>query len=248
MHCPNCEQGLSYISMDNQNILHCSHCGGTFFEENSLNRISFTTAQTLSADRESEDISGKQKRCPKDQTLLVNMSRGESVPESVTLLKCTVCNGIFVFPEDLLRFKAAQTAKLEYLRTWKLPLPSLRAVAVFTTAILVVGGILVSNLRLQNLPISGTRARDIVTKVNVTTSGRFLLVSFRTSVPMRSEIIFESTSKKEIIKKVSSDLTQLHYITTSDIDTHYYSTYRIQLTDSNGNQSVTDSTSLFSSP
>ncbi len=150
MFCPNCLKPMNLVVADNQNILHCPNCGGSFFEENGINRITVETAQKLAEDKTSDEVSGTEKKCPKDQTSLkpifTDYNRFQPIsapfPTDVTLLRCPKCQGIFAYPDDLIKFKQAQIAKIEYFKLWNIPLPSLKSVIILgATALIFVAGL-----------------------------------------------------------------------------------------------------------
>src|SRR4030067_1508449 len=107
MFCPNCLEKMNDDVADGQMILHCQNCGGTFFLDNGINRISLLSAQKLAFDKKINEIFSHDKSCPKDQTMLKPIQSEENIPPNTTLLKCETCNGIFAFPNDLVIFTKA---------------------------------------------------------------------------------------------------------------------------------------------
>lgn len=137
MSCPNCNTPLTIIRCKNNLAIdHCPTCGGTFFHENEINRIDLADAKRLAKMRINTFVSGNAKHCPRDRALLAPMV-AESIPQFVTLLQCDECRSIFAFPDDLLHFKNAQNAKINYFKTWQIPIPTLRSVLVFSFVIAI---------------------------------------------------------------------------------------------------------------
>ncbi len=240
MSCPNCGQVLKEMRFDNQSILHCQNCGGSFFEENGINRITLKTSEALSNDRQTSEISGSQKYCPKDHMLLAPMENEQSIPADVTILTCPACHGIFLYPDDLLQFKNAQMAKVNYFKAWHLPLPSLQAVFVLSV-VAFVGLSFFSLVFFQKQNLTGSQAQDVVKQVYITHSGRYVFISFTTVTPVSSGITFiDKTINAANYQVVSDRPKNVHTLTTTNLNLNDNLYYRIQLTDSQGNKIETD--------
>jgi len=244
MLCPNCNESMHFVSLDNQIVRHCGHCGASFFEENSINRISADSAEKLAADRETSIIIGRQKLCPKDQTPLSQVTAQESIPDTVSLFRCDNCRGVFSYADDLVNFKKAQTVKVDYFRLWNKPLPSLKAVLVFSvlaffTAVTIFTG--VSNQK----NITQSQAKDLIGKITVSSSNRYLFLTFTTSIPVKTEIRFTNkTTGESFSQAISGDLKTIHILTTDKINfkDEYY--YKITLTDGKGKKILTEEKKL----
>lgn len=243
MSCPNCNQEMHIVNLDNQIILHCVNCGGSFFEQNSINRISSESAFKLSQDKTSDEVSGQAKFCPKDKTLLNGMQNDQSIPSEVTLLQCSKCKGVFVYPDDLMKFKKAQEAKISYFKIWNLPLPSIRAIVVLSF-IAFISAAAFSRLVFFQSGSAPTQASNVVKKVYVSSSGRYVFISFKTELPFRSEIVFKKQNGTEVKKQISAKKTTLHYITITDISLSESTTYHIILADDLGKTIQTEEQKL----
>ena len=136
MQCPNCNSQFKTVNVEGLDVEHCPSCGGTFFDDNDINRISLATAQKFSTDETAESISGEEKICPRDGELMTRLNK-ESIPQHITLLGCPKCKGIFAYPHDLLEFKQAQKAKVDFFKFWRVPLPSVQSVVVSAVFILI---------------------------------------------------------------------------------------------------------------
>ena len=244
MSCPNCQQAMNTLSSDGQTVLHCSNCGGSFFEENGINRISLASAEKLAKDKKNDEIQGHEKLCPKDKTPLSSIQQSEAIPQNITLLQCLTCHGIFAFPDDLVNFKSAQMVKIAYNKIWNVPISALKSVLVlsFVAAISIS---LFANLFLRGQP-TRINAEDVITKRYISVSGRFLFVSFSTKSPYKSSIVIQDTVTDSIYKKVVSDnLATYHSLTTTDLEPKSSMYYRIILTDESGNTIETERKKLF---
>jgi Zn-finger nucleic acid-binding protein len=217
MNCPNCRCGLELIKFGQINVYHCQNCGGSFFEENIINRISLSDANKIAADRKVDYVSGLTKLCPKDNSSLKTIQE-ESIPQFVTLLKCEKCQGIFTFPDDLINLKRAQKNKLNFFKTWHLPLPSLRSVLVSSFIILTIVssfyGISIINVR-QSLQ---TQANEVVKSIKISSVNNDTVVYFITKNPFTSEAIFKDIQTGSTIKKIiSAKPTTAHFLSVKDI-------------------------------
>lgn len=241
MKCPNCKENLNEDVVDNQNILHCPNCGGTFFQENGINRITLESAQNLATDLKTNIISDIDKTCPKDQTIILPFRSDESIPQDVTLLHCTTCKGIFAFPNDLLIFKKAQNAKIDYFKLWNIPLPSIKSVAVLSVILFVSILSLAAYTYFQKQNIYFIQAQDQIKNIYITSSNRYLLISFKTIVPLKSRVIFTDKTSNQITEKViSPNPVTMHLLSTGDINLEDEVYYQIVLTDKNGAESRTE--------
>lgn len=239
MYCPNCAQEMESRVVDYQLVLHCPNCGGSFFEENGINRISLDSARTLANERKGDFILGNHKLCPKDDTPLTITANIEALPPNVTIYKCSMCSSTFAYPEDLVRFKEGQSAKITFFKLWGTPLPSLQSVMIMGFMVLVGVSLFAGYLGLKDRQTTSTQAQDVLTFVSTTkdSTGRLLFVVFKTSVPYRSRINFIDTTNNTVDTKVVSDtFTTLHQLTTSSINLEHPIEYEIILIDKNGNE------------
>lgn len=243
MLCPNCDEPMNVVNVDNQILLHCSNCGGSFFDQNGINRISSESIFKLSQDKTSDEVSGQQKLCPKDKILLNSMQNDQSIPPEITLLQCSKCKGVFIYPDDLVKFKKAQEAKISYFKIWNIPLPSLQAIVVLSF-IAFISAAAFSRLVFFQSGSAPTQASNVIKKVYVSSSGRYVFISFKTELPFRSEIVFKRQNGTEVKKQISAKKTTLHYITVTDISLSESATYHIILTDNSGKTIQTEEQKL----
>jgi hypothetical protein len=230
--------------VDNQKVLHCAHCGGSFFEENGVNRLTLSGAETLSTQRENDEISGDQKVCPKDGKALQAMD-SEAVPPGVTLLKCASCQGVFAYADDLVKFKQAQKTKIDFFKLWSIPVPSMKSVIVMSVAGLISFSLFSTFFRVQDY-IVPTQAENVAKNLTVSMSERYLFVSFRTDTPYRSKIEFTHRKTGQKTEKVVvSEPATLHYLTTSDVTPTNDTYYTIVLTDREGKEIRTKEAKLI---
>lgn len=245
MSCPNCQEKLTFVQEDGQSIFHCANCGASFFEENGINRISTATAAKLSQDKKAEIIMGEQKFCPKDNYPMANIQDNKAIPKTVTLLRCSHCNGIFVYPEDLLMFKNVQESKIKYFKLWGQPIPPLNTVLVLSAVVVFAISLMLTSGVSKNSTTTQTKAHDVVSTVLFTSSGRYTFISFKTNTEMKSQIVIsDKQTDVQTTKIVSDSYKTLHYVTTSDINKEESLTYHLVLTAPDGKEILTEEQSV----
>jgi hypothetical protein len=221
--------------LDGQEVLHCINCGASMFQENGINRITYKTAQKLADEKKQMAEYGTKKLCPRDRCELQPIRNDEAVPGTVTLLRCSNCRSIYAAPNELVLFKKAQEAKVEYFKIWQKPLPSIRSVVVLSFVALVAVSALAGFTVYTNRNTSQTQAEDVIEKINTSKSGRYVFMSFRTTEPRKSKIlIYDRTLNTVTAKPISDKFVSLHYTTFSDLNTNDKLEYEIIVTDSKG--------------
>ncbi len=239
MLCPTCQQPLQTQTLDNQRLWHCINCGSTFFDENSINRISAKTAETLAANKKIPINPPAQLICPRDNIFLLPLDE-ESIPKHVKLFQCPQCKGLLASPEDLIAFKKAQEAKVNYFKLWQIPLPTLQSVIVISFVGIIFVGFLLSNTLLQGNSLKNTQATDVVHNIAITTTGQYFFITFKTEIPLKSQIIFtDQSSGIKQTKDVSKTFTTLHQLVTGDINRSDSYIYQIVLIDKSANVVLT---------
>ncbi len=234
MNCPNCQELMKEENLDNQLILHCPNCGGSFFEENGINRLSLKNAKNLSEDKKTDDISASDKFCPKDFSLLSALVNDEAIPQDVTLLRCPTCLGVFSYPEDLVNFKRAQGIKIEYLKTWHHPFSPLKTVLVLSFVLIISASLILTINTLQKTSSYQSQASDLLKKVEISINGHYLFISFQTTSPLRSQVIFvDKTKYISLEKTISQSPTTVHSGIITNLDPGDEIYYQIILYDKN---------------
>ena len=214
---------MNVRNVDNEIVLHCSTCGSSFFDKNGIDKITPVAARTLTDEAQGQYVLGNQKICPKDKSVLLEKVDA-TLPKNTILLQCPSCEGIFAYPDDLLKYKGLKPAQPLASGAFKLlPAPKslfmLATFAVLTVAVLLNTGSFSSN----------TRAEKVIGKVYLVTSGSLLSVSFKTQVSETSTIIFYGVDRKETGRYViSSTPTNTHVGTIRGFDKNRDAFYVIQ--------------------
>ncbi len=227
---------MSHYVLDKQSVLHCRICGGSFFEDNGINRISLKAAERLGRFTFNDSARANAlKKCPKDGTVMAPIANTASVPQSVTLFHCAQCMGVFAMPADLIAFKKAQEVKLEYFKLWNIPLPNLKPVFIIGGTIIVLASVILGVSTFQQSTSYKAKAAEVLNTIDLQIRSNYIFVSFRTEQPFKSDIIFRNDTTGQILERpISSEAKTLHLATYSQLeiltpgDVVYY---KIRLTD-----------------
>ncbi len=140
MHCPNCRHILTVVQLDEIQVEHCNNCGGSLFEANEINRITLKDAQRLQLMKSTDVLDAGPKVSPRDNSPLVRIDT-PSIPQHITLLQSASSGEVFAYADDLVAFKQAQDAKINYFRTWNIPVPNIAQIMVFSFALFASVGL-----------------------------------------------------------------------------------------------------------
>lgn len=247
MNCANCNEQMKLVNRDNHSILHCNNCGASFFEDNVVNRIALETAQHLAENKltETPPHIAALKKCPKDSSVMQPVLNSEALPRSVTLFHCKQCNGLFAGPTELVKFKEAQQAKVNYFKVWEMPLPRLQSVLIIFMIAILSGSVYLSVSSINRSAVYRTEASELIQKVNLFKSGRYILITFRTTTSFKSEILIRNqTTDEEVVKPVMKQPSTQHFATLSDLDVKDDIYFKIRLTDKDGRSIETEERKL----
>lgn len=235
---------MKKVEFDHQFILHCAHCGSSFFEQNGINRISLKSARELAWDKKRSFVKGTPLACPLDSSIMIAI-QNDAVPVDVNLLRCPSCYGLFAYPEELVKFKRAQNVKIRFFKVWSKPLPSLQTVLVTGFLGLMIFTLAMSMVSLNSKKLSTTSAEDQITNVYAKQTDSFLFISFRTSQAYRASIrLIDRTTGESVIKQASENFNTLHTLTVPGLNTHDEIYYQILLEDKQGDKLVTSESKL----
>src|SRR3989344_8533641 len=173
--CPTCGKPLSKktintVGAGRLEVDYCANCGGIFFDQGEVNRLSKGATEDLveeTASHAAHTYGQGTNTCPRCGASLRRFF-GESVPDDVHVLRCPDCRGTWFDTDNLTQFKEAQQAKLNYFRTWKLPLPSLSAVLIPIALLITLTGVtLITVEQVKEGTYTQIRARDVLTTPTV---------------------------------------------------------------------------------
>lgn len=224
---------MSVVNFDNQIILHCATCGSSFFDKNGIRRISSSSARKLAEDAQDHYVLGNKKVCPRDHADLHEIINDPQLPKNTVLLECPTCQGVFAYPDDLLKYKGVrEPSPISTLSLKLLPAPKtifmLSFLAILSFAALLNFGALSRHFS------TSSKADEMVRKVMVTTDNtkHYLFFDFFTEAPTTSKVRFiDKTANTEVMKIVSQQPQTIHHLATSDIDLSHQIFYQIYLGD-----------------
>lgn len=240
---------MSHYVMDKQAVLHCRLCGGSFFEDNGINRISHESAERLGRYTYDGAARGNAlKKCPQDGTVMMPIANTASVPQSVLLLSCPKCFGVFATPQDLLTFKHAQEAKIEYFKLWNIPLPNLKPVFIIASTIVVLTSVILGVNTLQRSASYNSQASDVLKTIDLQIRNNYIFISFRTEQAFITSIIFRNETSGQVIERsISTEPKTLHLATYGQLEILKRDEvvfYKIRLKAPNGNTVDTQESQL----
>jgi len=220
-------------NIDNQIVLHCSTCGSSFFDKGIIDHISPVSARKLAEDAQGNYVLGQQKTCPKDHSPLTAPPDTHNPSPKALLLTCPTCEGIFIYPDDLLKYKHISPKKAVFSPITRL-LPAPKTLFLLSTfAVLSLAVLLNINTISRNY--SGTtRANDIISSVTTTSDDnkRYVFLYFKTVTPFATSIKFnDKTTHSTSIKQISIEPKTIHQLTTTNLDLTHDIYYRIILSE-----------------
>lgn len=251
MTCPHCHADLTAIDIqttDGQttSIQECLNCGGHFLPPILANFISTNSAKNIdSIVPKSSSVPAAAPICPQCHQTMSSI-KDDSVPETVTVFTCPNNHGEFYPKNQLLLFKKAQDAKINYHKLWGIPLKSAFAViipvVIVFTAITVIPNVL--NL-MQTSQENRVKASDILTQPLITPiSSTQVLISFSTKNSVKTSITFTEGLNRTI--DVSTTPQTNHLISVTDLKPQ--TTYKYFITLDNQGKKVNSADYIFSMP
>lgn len=249
MLCPECNHQLSAISLRSQTYTvgntpqlkapnevvldFCPKCGGVWSDQGEINFIQTRNIEPLQKQLPTEpaptNADYRFLLCPKDKQPLRFFKR-ESVPQHLTLLRCQQCSGIWFPQNTLMEFKNAQEVKIEYFKTWKIPLHSIYAILLpLLIVALISGGIITTLYGVGQKTNLETRAKNIISQpLVVSPQPGQILISFTTTQPVTSKITYwqNPNAKKEVTVSITPKTN--HSVLISQLDEGRSVSYQIE--------------------
>lgn len=236
--CPKCNHYLTplTITTDAQgkiDIDHCYFCGGVWFDHYEINRIPYQSSLYLSRTASSEDLKkiNGSNICPRDQTNLGSL-QAESIPQGLTVLSCPICRGNFITKNDLKDLKKAQKIKLNYFKTWKIPLPSISAVFIPVFVLFAASlGVFFTVQNVRQNQEARIKANELISTPTIMVSARnSVLINFTTNVPVLSSIAYQAKDGREPhTVPVSTQKKTSHTVTVLNLEANIRYTLKIYI-------------------
>ncbi len=224
MLCPYCQSTLKSSLVDTKTdqpseIQECLNCGGHWFPRWLANDVSLTVAKnTDSIIPQTTVTPPDQPRCPVCQYRL-SLIKHDSVARGVTVWACPQGHGNFFPIHDLLRFKQAQDAKINYHQVWGIPIKSVFAVLLPVVALITIAAgtpLIIHQVQLQQetrTKASQTINQPLITQLSPTSA----IISFTSSSPLTTEISIYQDNRTITTLPVSTTPKTTHSITVPNL-------------------------------
>ena len=214
MRCPNCFHALTHKQLGKIEVEHCDNCGGTVFEANEINRITLQEAHKLADMKQSDVISGNEKFSPRDGSKLERIE-DDSIPQFVTLLKSKTTGEVFAYPDDLIHFKSAQKARVNYYKLWNIPVPALKNVLLYSFIIVSSLSVIYLTSRLQGPVNQRIQAKTLCSdNLIISSTENQIIVSCQTDEEYTSEVDIQCDGQTRRLT-VNTKPSLLHLVTLS---------------------------------
>ena len=202
MQCPNCGQPMNVRNVDNEIVLHCATCGSSFFDKKGIDKISASSAHMLADEAQGQYVLGNQKNCPKDKSVLLEKV-DPTLPKNTVLLECPSCEGIFAYPDDLLKYKGVKDPKPLASGAFNL-LPAPRSLFMLASFAVLSLAVLLNAPNLSKFMSTNTRASTVqVSNVHFSKVGPQYFVLFSTNENTSANIVFYGADKKQTLDPVA---------------------------------------------
>ncbi len=231
MTCPQCNETLNLLTITTidgkeKTVYECLDCGGHFIENFLVNFISTETAHNIDSvlPKKHNQINQSIKCLHCGQTMF---SIKENIPQTVTVYNCPNSHGDFFPKGQLLLFKKAQDAKINYHKLWGIPLKTAFAV-IIPLFILFTSVTVLPNLiqQIENTKETRIKASELTSTPLITPlSDTQVLISFSTTNQVVTKIIFTSGKEGEYFVSESPDSNHILQLDNLSPSTKY--TYRI---------------------
>lgn len=222
MFCPNCNHSLTPLKITTEaggkiEVDHCYFCGGVWFDRFELNRLPLKEAFSLSRMATKEEIKRAKgsNLCPRDKKPLKEFV-GQNIPPGTTVMSCTGCGGSFVNQSDLFTLKKAQKLKIDFFKAWKIPMPALSTVLLPVLLLFAVSfGTFLTVRTVREKQELRIKAKEMIgTPTIIVSPNNSVFISFSTSVPAFSLIVYQVSDEKEpVTVPVATEKTRQHSVT-----------------------------------
>jgi len=247
LRCPDCNRSLiakkaTTHSGGKVEIDQCLFCRGIWFDHFETNQVPISEIKRLVKERPKpkQELAIGEEKCPHCLVPLVPL-RSESIPKHLNVFACPQCRGNWFSQKNLLEFKVAQKAKINYFKLWQIPLPSafsvLLPILILTVLTLSIPVTLINLKDKEQREEIRIRASEAIIKPTVINlSKTSVIITWSTTTPVVSEIKYWSETLKPIDTVVSKEFSNNHTIELKNLlpETTYF--YQLFLKDTQGRE------------
>ena len=227
MTCPQCNDTLNLLTITTTDgkekaIHECLDCGGHFLENYLVNFISTETAHNIDSvlpkkhNKVNESI--KCIHCGQPMFAIT-----DNVPQTVTVYNCPNSHGDFFPKGQLLLFKKAQDAKINYHKLWGIPLKTAFAVIiplfVLFTSVTVLPSLVkeINTSKETRIKASELTSTPLITPLSDTQ----VLISFSTVSKVTTQILLTSNKTETYTVSETPDTNHILQISNLEPSTSY---------------------------
>ena len=132
MNCSNCQSEMTSVEIVDDvgqefHIQQCPSCAGMWFDKNKLYRVPIAIGQKIDSTNPGKPTPNHLK-CPHDDVHLSDF-KDPNIPASLTIYRCPVCSGMFLFKGQLHAYKEYQ--KQRTVRTIDISRKTAVALSIF---------------------------------------------------------------------------------------------------------------------
>lgn len=246
LHCPDCNHSLIAKKVRTHSggqveVDHCLFCHGVWFDHFEANQIPLPEIKKLTSQKHRPESAHPeasrrigQNKCPHCLVSLTPL-QSASIPRFLRVFTCPQCRGNWFSSNDLIEFKKAQKAKINYFKAWRLPLTS--AFAVFLPLLIFALTIPVVLIGFKTKEEVHIRADEIIVKPTVINlNSTSVIVTWTTTQSVTAEIKYwtNELAPKAII--VSQKPVTNHIIELKNLSPQTFYFYQLILKDIQNNE------------
>ncbi len=251
MTCPQCNDSLNLIEVTttdgtSKNIHECLDCGGHFLDNYLVNFISTETAHNADSVLPKKHNPLKPEPTCFHCGQVMFVIKDDAIPQTVTVYNCPNGHGDFFPKGQLLLFKKAQDAKINYHKLWGIPLKTAFAVIIPLFVLFTSITVLPTLVReINTIQETRVKASELVTNPLITPlSDNEVLISFSTKNKVQTRLLFTAGLNKTVPVSEKEETNHLLHLENLSPSTTY--TYKI-IIDPNG-KNLTVGEFSFSTP
>ena len=160
--------------------------------------------------------------CPVCSAVLTR-SRGDNIPDEVSVFDCPGHHGYFFPSGQLAAFKKAQKTKIEYHKLWNIPMPNVASILLGSFLLLLLsGGLAVTFRGLQQRQITQSQAKQILTDHVIYTASDHSMILIAATTGVDAALTVHIPTYNGFISLMQTNGKRVHQITIPNMKTGTY--------------------------